>query len=166
MFVLSNVNQNLLDCLNALQKTHDYISELESEVDKLKSDNSIKSLLPYVKFHLYRPVKVYTKNEKCSKCDDNGFVRTKDYFYTRYELCDCQKLFAKYNVDVLDVFSTSYFDDCITYDCCNQNEDLISVSKSFVYDSFSEDHLKYNYKSVYYTDKKDCEEFCRRLNNE
>lgn len=162
---MSNVNKNLIECLEALQKTQDYISQLETKIGDLEKDKSVESLLPYIQFSIYRPVKVFVKNPKCSKCDENGFVKSKDYFYNRFELCQCQKCSETFNTDRLDVFSTSYIDPKKVYDCVDAEKNLISVDIDFVYSSFSEEHLKYDYHSVFYANKEDCEKYCMEVNN-
>lgn len=149
-----------------MQKTQDYISELEKKVDDLQQDKSIKSLLPYIQFSIYFPVKVYFKGQKCKNCDENGFVKSVDYFYDRHSVCGCQKLQYKFNCDKLDVFSTSYVNNKKVYDCVDSNQNLVSVDFDFVYQSFSDEHLKFDYHSVFYVNKEDCEKFCTEVNHE
>ena len=160
-------NEGLIKCLEGLQQAQDTIDSLNAEIEELKNSKKCQSLLSYIQGSIYRPVKVFSKQPKCGKCNSNGMIPVKDEFFTRYVDCDCQKLKFEYQVQKLDVVSTSYIDDTddVTYDCVVGN-DLISVAEKYLCDRFDNKHLALDSKDVFYKNEEDCKKFVEEKTNE
>lgn len=160
-------NEGLERCLDGIKQAQYTIDLLNDEIENLKNSKKCQSLLTYIQGSIYRPVKVFSKQPKCVKCNANGMIPVKDEFFTRYTDCSCQKLKLVYNVQKLDVVSTSYIDDTddVTYDCVFGNN-LVSVSEKFLYDSFDIKHLALDCKYVFYKNEEDCKKFVEEKTNE
>lgn len=153
-------NECLKKCSDNLAEIQGILDAKDAEIEELKNSKKCQSLLSYIQGSIYRPVRVFTKQPKCGKCDVNGMVRVKDEFFTRFKECDCQKLVSNYEMQKLDVVSTSYIDDTdnIVYDCVYGN-DLISVAESYLYSEFDEKHLSLDCENVFYKNEEDCIKF-------
>ncbi|MBO7212428.1 MAG: hypothetical protein J6V44_15715 [Methanobrevibacter sp.] len=179
--MLVDKNVSLLDELIQVSETaidaHRYIDQLEQEIAELKSNpdlvskdkNQYITTLPHIITTIYRPSYNYVKsNQKCNKCKD-GFIKVEDSFYTRTKICDCQKKVLNYFVQELSAISVSCIvnkEETVTYDCIpkGSNDTIISVNRKYIYNSFNKKHLSLDIGNVFYTNKEDCEEFCRRKN--
>ena len=158
-------NPALQAAYTQLQAAQIVMDNMEKELEEVKNSKKVDSILSYVQGYLYRPVKVIKIRSKCYVCDPNGMVRVKDEFFTRFKICDCQKVDISYKVEELSVISTSYleYDESLNYDCSFDNG-LISVNRKYVYDTFEPEHL--NLENVFYKTKEDCEKFIGGKANE
>lgn len=176
--MLVDKNIPLLDELIQMSETaidaHRYIDQLETEIANLKSkktESEINSIptMQFVEKYIYRPKITYETKKKCNKCNDDGLIKQHDDFYTRTILCDCRKLIPRYDVEELRVVSTTYVNsngDVITYDCFFGDNLYSSVNREFIYNNFDKEQLSFDGIAVFYMNKEDCDEYCRRKNNE
>ena len=174
MLVDKNIEiQNKINtAIQVLQNAKSYIDDLENRLAENKelNNNIIKdtyvSLINIVQGELYHPHISTSSQPKCDKCDNNRMIKVNDDFYSRYKMCDCSKKVVSYDICKIEVVSTSYVNnDTKVFDCIYMDS-IFSVNSKYVYDSFNENQLSMSLDAVFYINKKDCEEFCRRKNNE
>lgn len=156
------IKDQLKDDIEKAQDILSYIEELENKASKSNVEFDIVDyVVPNVSVSkLYHPKKVFIKKDKCNNCK-KGFVQKDDsYYYSEYDMCDCQCDSIDYVVDEISIQEIRKNKDSTLSYIYYDNGEQIIVSEMCVKRMFSVADLC---KQTYYTSAEVCEECCKKM---
>lgn len=150
-----------------IEEKIEYLKGIKKELESNKNDYVIDFYeTQYIEEpidFLYIPqMRKHSKenNSVCSKCLGKGFIQQKIDKDIHYSVCSCLKAFYKYEPEKVSV--TAIVDD--TYYMIIHNNEVFRIPYNCVKECFKDSDVSENVKTLFYTNKDECEKLCSRLN--
>ena len=163
-----NVHDFLNNQISELQNVKEYITDLENKLTDQTTLNNIEFVpieISDVSIRtLYKPKMVFSKKEKCNRCDPDRLIKTDNSFYNEYNLCQCaidNFHFIPKEINIVEIRCSQRTGDntVIYYD--DDSDTQISFSDKFIKDAFDESD---DWRKVYYSSQNECCNLCNYLN--
>lgn len=161
------------DYSNTFAKIAEFAKQFIQEYEDMNKDDDVQDqddvVYEYIsadypssaeRVTLYTPELSFSKRDGfCRKCRSTGFVKVENKgIDDMYEACECFYDKPVYSVSEIIAYNINN----VIYHVVDGKTNVIDN----VRDTFSDDDMKSEYKTLFYINKKDCEEFCRRKNYE
>lgn len=162
---IMSLGQDLINLARHVDELEEQVRWYESRMystEVLQPTNCYINDTPII---VYRPKATIALGPKCTRCNSERLIPIEDSFNFSFVACECSVPKVHFSVEIL---SFDYLNvDGETYIYHNTEDgSVVKLNKTSVFEDFEESQLTKNPECLFYDKIENCEEFCRRKNNE
>lgn len=162
---IKDLGKDLIELANHVESLEKQVKDYESKKYESNCLQSTDCYLNRTPLFVYRPVAQIKQKPKCNKCNEERLIQTDDSFSFSFVTCDCANPIVTYSPETL-CFNYLYSDGNVHLYVSLEGDKEVKLNKTFILDRFEELHLTRDPECLFYDKIEECEEFCRRKNNE